>query len=215
MAFPRPGSCAITARVVDREVVISHPRRPSASDVSSLQVVGPRLVEPAVMEPPHDSLPVKDDQVGIVFVLGRIGEPLLPVARAAIDRDDVVVEFCRRATAHPSVDEPPAERRQPADHRDFEERDVRPRANRRSVPVRPRFDRKARLVGEAHRDERDLARRRPRQLGVAARQELSLEYGKPIADPQGFLRGAGSKCGHRHHEDSNETCGGEDAGHGV
>ena len=38
------------------------------------QVIGLRLVERAVMEPPHDSLPVHDDQVGIVFVLRRKGE---------------------------------------------------------------------------------------------------------------------------------------------
>ena len=58
------------------------------------QVIGLRLVERAVMEPPHDAFPVEDDQVGIVFMRGRIGQPLLSVACASVDRDDVV-----RATA--------------------------------------------------------------------------------------------------------------------
>ena len=59
-----------------REVVISHrftsvgERREKPS-----QVVGSRLVEPAVMKPPHDSIPVKDDQVGIVFAFRRVGQP--------------------------------------------------------------------------------------------------------------------------------------------
>ena len=57
--------------------------------------------------------PVEDDQVGIVFMRWRIGEPLLPVAGAAVDRDDVIVKFCRGALAHPSVDEPPAEHPSP------------------------------------------------------------------------------------------------------
>ena len=56
---------------------------------------------------------------------------------------------------------------------------------------------------------------RLRKHGFTTCQELPLEHGKRIADPQGFLRGAGSKCVGRHHDDSNETCGGEDAGHGV
>ena len=164
--------------------------RPNERRQKRLQLVGPRGVESAVMEPPHDALPVEDDQVGIVFMRGRIGEPLLPVACASVDRDDVIVEFDRGALAHPSVDEPPAERPQPANHRDLEQRDVRLRIDRRPVPFRPRLNRKTRLVREADRHERDLAGRRLRQHGVAARQELSLQRRKPIADPQGLLRGS-------------------------
>ena len=98
-----------------REVVIGR-RRASVGErrEKRSQVIGSRLFEGALMEPPHESLSVDDDQVGIVLVLRRIGEASLPLAGAAIDRDDLVVEIDRRAAAHsrsmnhrPSVASPP------------------------------------------------------------------------------------------------------------
>src|SRR5207342_2127856 len=69
--------------------------RPNERRQERLQLIGPRSVESSVMEPPHDAIPVENDQVGIVFMCWRIREPLLPFARASVDRDDVIVEFYR------------------------------------------------------------------------------------------------------------------------
>ena len=45
----------------------------------TFQLVGLHCVEHAVMKPAHDTLLVKDDQIGLVFVSGSVGDPLLPV----------------------------------------------------------------------------------------------------------------------------------------
>src|SRR6478735_4471135 len=110
------------------------------------------------MEPPHDSLPVEDDEIRIVFVAGRKGEALLPFVRTAINRNDALVQRRGCPVSHPSVDEPSTELREAAYHGNLEEDDVRPRTDRRPVPFRPRLDGKARLIGEADRDDRDRAR---------------------------------------------------------
>jgi hypothetical protein len=57
-----------------RQLVISH-RSASVGErrEKPSQVIGSRLVEPAVMKPLHDPIPVKHDQVPIVFAFASLG----------------------------------------------------------------------------------------------------------------------------------------------
>lgn len=133
----------------------------------------PHFLKRPRIKPGDLALLVQQNEIRVLFVCHP--KLLLPRTRTAINSDHVLVIRFRSAAPHPTVDEPLAHARHPADHGTLVKGYPRIRAEIVAKSLGPRFHGEPGIVAKAERQKRGSARGGPRQYRLAARKKFAFQ----------------------------------------